>query len=380
MRRAIITAVLSGIVACSSRGGDVHPEPSIPATTSAPITPATAATSVASSATPALPFEPKRIALEDGAMGTRVVISSFTTPAIDEPALKQKLVAAFTEIKRLERLMTTWKEDSEVSGINRAAGESAAKVGPETLGVIEKSLWISKESRGVFDISFEAMHGLWKFDEDRVDAVPAKAKIEEVRRLIDYRKILVDHDASTVKLDKKGMRISLGGIAKGFAVDRAAAALEASGVTSFFIQAGGDLLVRGQKPDGSRFRVGIRDPRGKGKDDYFATIDIQDHAFSTAGDYERFFVKDGNRYHHIIDPRTGYPATASRSVTVWAKDALLADSVDDAVFILGPKEGLALVERLPDVGAVIVDKDNKVWISKRLEGLVHKLRDPTDGI
>jgi thiamine biosynthesis lipoprotein len=183
-----------------------------------------------------------------------------------------------------------------------------------------------------------------------------------------------------VKLADPGMRISLGGIAKGYAVDKAAAVLEKAGLRAYFVQAGGDLFIRGKKPDGKPFKVGVRDPRSKTESDSFGELDVEDHAFSTAGDYERGFVKDGKRYHHIIDPRTGYPATASRSVTIWADDAFTADAVDDAVFILGPEKGLALVESLDGVGAVIVDKSNKVWVSKRLEGHFVKWREPTDGI
>src|SRR5208282_4730372 len=144
-------------------------------------------------------------------------------------------------------------------------------------------------------------------------------------------------------------------------------------------QAGGDLLTHGSKPDGSSWRAGIRDPRGP-EGDYFAMMPVSDHAFSTAGDYERSYVVNGRRYHHIIDPRTGYPATASRSVTIWAKTALEADELDDAVFILGPEKGLALVEAQDGVGAVIVDAKNKVWVSKRLEGKLQVLRDPTDAL
>ncbi len=124
----------------------------------------------------------------------------------------------------------------------------------------------------------------------------------------------------------------------------------------------------------------MRDPRAPGEGDYFAMLEVEDHAFSTAGDYERGFVKDGKRYHHIIDPRTGYPATASRSVTIWARDAFTADAIDDAVFILGPKKGLELVDSLDDAGAVIVDDHNKVWISSRLKDKLHQIRPPTDGI
>jgi thiamine biosynthesis lipoprotein len=231
----------------------------------------------------------------------------------------------------------------------------------------------------VFDITFEAMHGLWKFDHDLEEKIPERSAVEAARKLIDWRKIKIDHDARTVKLLRPGMRMSLGGIAKGYAVDAAAGALRAEGLASFFVQAGGDLYVKGRKPDGSPFRVGVRDPRGKDASDYFAMLDVVDHAFSTAGDYERAFVKDGRRYHHIIDPRTGFPATASRSVTVWARDAFTADAIDDAVFILGPEKGLKLVESIDDAGAVIVDTANKVWVSARLKDRVRMLRDPTDG-
>jgi thiamine biosynthesis lipoprotein len=224
------------------------------------------------------------------------------------------------------------------------------------------------------------MRGLWKFDEGRVERIPSKEGVERARKLIDYRKIKVDQAKSTVFLDRPGMRMSLGGIAKGYAVDAAARVLRREGLTSFFAQAGGDLFVEGRKPDGARYKVGVRDPRGKDATDYFAMLEVENHAFSTAGDYERTFVSDGKRYHHIIDPRTGWPATASRSVTIWAKDAFTADAIDDAVFILGPEKGLKLVESIDDCGAVIVDAKNKVWISSRLKGLVQMLRDPTDGI
>jgi thiamine biosynthesis lipoprotein len=369
-------AVLVAIFSAGCHFEDVAPEP--PASSpSASI--ASAAPSVVESSRSVAPFEPKKVTLEDKAMGTHLQLTAFTTPEIDEPKLKAKLAAAVEEIRRLEKLMTTWNEESEISRVNQAAGKDAVKVSPETLAVVEKSNWMSAHSEGVFDISFEAMHGLWKFDQDLEESVPKKADVDAKRKLIDWRKISVDHENSTIKLEKAGMRISLGGIAKGYAVDAAAKVLEDGGVHAFFAQAGGDLFVRGKKPDGQTFRVGVRDPRAKGGD-YFAFLSVEDHAFSTAGDYERGFIKDGRRYHHIIDPRTGYPATASRSVTVWAKDAFTADALDDAIFILGPEKGLKLIESIDDAGCVIVDDKNKVWISKRLEGKVQVLRQPTDGI
>lgn len=329
---------------------------------------------------PSLPpaFAAKAVKIEGKAMGTHLLLTTYPTPELDEETLRTKLQKGFDEVLRLEALMTTWKDDSEVSQINKNAGKQPVKVGPETLAVIKKSIWMSEHSEGVFDITFEAMHGLWKFDQDLEEKVPDKAAIEAKRKLIDYKQIVVDDAASTVFLKKAGMKMSLGGIAKGYAVDAASRVLEKEGIKSYFVQAGGDLYVRGRKPGEATYRVGVRDPRAPGQNDYFALLEVEDHAFSTAGDYERGFVKDGKRYHHIIDPRTGYPATASRSVTIWAKDAFTADAIDDAVFILGPEKGLKLVESIDDCGAVIVDQHNKVWVSNRLKDRLKILRDPTD--
>ncbi|XYH96934.1 FAD:protein FMN transferase [Sorangium sp. So ce1128] len=323
---------------------------------------------------------PARVVVEARAMGTNLLLAAHTSAAMDEAAVRARLDKAIAEIRRLEGLMTTWRPESELSRVNAAAGKSAVAVSEESLAVIEKSLWISERSEGVFDITFEAMHGLWKFDEDIDDNVPRQEDVERARGLIDYRQIKIDPAQRTVMLGKPGMRMSLGGIAKGYAVDAAARVLRGEGLTSFVVQAGGDLYIAGKKPDGSGWRAGVRDPRGKEANDYFAMIEVEDHAFSTAGDYERSFVKEGKRYHHIIDPRTGFPASESRSVTIWARDALTADAVDDAVFILGAEKGLKLVESIDDCGAVIVDRNNKVWISKRLEGKVEVLRQPTDAL
>ena len=328
----------------------------------------------------AAPFAATRVSLEDKAMGTHIVLAAFTTPELDEVVLRPKLERALAEIRRLEALMTTWRDDSEISRINAAAGKAPVVVGAETLAVIQKSVWMSERSEGVFDITFEAMHGVWKFDQDHDDEIPARGAVDRARKLIDYRKIKVDSDKSSVMLERAGMRMSLGGIAKGYAVDAAARMLEKEGLPSYFVQAGGDLYVKGRKPDGAPWRVGVRDPRGRDATDYFAMLEVEDHAFSTAGDYERSFIKNGKRYHHILDPRTGYPSTTSRSVTIWAKDAFTADAIDDAVFILGAEKGLALVESIEDCGAVIVDDRNKVWISRRLKEKLHVLRPPTDGI
>ena len=324
------------------------------------------------------PAARQKIQLDARAMGTHMSFVALTSPRCDEKATRAAVEAAMNEIRRLELLMTTWRDDSEVSRINREAGKAPVPVSRETFEVIEKSLWMSERSEGVFDITFDVMRGLWRFDENAVERVPAARDIARLRSLIDYRHVHTDREHTTVFLDRAESRLSLGGIAKGYAIDRAAAVLLGAGVDDFLAQAGGDLYVHGHKADGSPWVAGVRDPRGPAGA-YFATMPVVDHAFSTAGDYERAFVAKGRRYHHIIDPRTGYPATASRSVTIWAKDALTADALDDAVFILGPEKGLALVESIEDAGAVIVDAKNQVHVSARLAGKVRVEHPPTDG-
>jgi thiamine biosynthesis lipoprotein len=276
--------------------------------------------------------------------------------------------------------MTTWRPDSEISKINTAAGKSAVPVSDETLAILKESVHAAEISEGTFDITFQTLHGLWKFDEDLDPHPPADKDIKARLPFLGWKNIQIDEAKKTVKLAKDKTQIGLGGIAKGYGVDMAVKVLEKAGLTSFFVQAGGDLFARGKKPDGKEWMAGIRDPRGKSSQQYFAMLPISDHAFSTAGDYERSYVVGGKRYHHIIDPRTGYPATACRSVTIWAPTALLADEIDDAVFILGPEKGLALVESLDGVGAVVVDAKNNVWVSKRLQGKLEVVGAPTDGL
>jgi FAD:protein FMN transferase len=325
------------------------------------------------------PFVPEKVTGEDRAMGTHLAYASFTTPSVDRAHTHALFDAATAEIRRLEGLMTTWDPASEVSQINSAAGQHPVAVAPETFDVIRESLHASTLSDGCFDITFETLHGLWKFDQDLDPHPPTAAEVKSKVKYLGYRHVKLDAAARTVFLDESHVRIGLGGIAKGYAVDKAAEVLLGGGVTSFYVQAGGDLYTHGVKPDGSPWQAGIRDPRGP-EGDYFATMAVSDHAFSTAGDYERSYIVDGKRYHHIIDPRTGYPATASRSVTIWAPTALQADEIDDAVFILGPQKGLALVESLDGVGAVIVDAHDRVWTSKRLEGRVRSVHPPVDAL
>lgn len=312
-------------------------------------------------------------------MSTQVQMVAYTTPDLGRDGVEKAQRDALQEIRRLEDLLSSWKQSSDVSRLNSAEGR-AVQVSSETMEVFRASRWIGELSGGAFDVTFQVLGSAWKFGDaaESVPRLPARKDIEELRRWIDFRKVRVDEQAHTLQLTPP-MKISFGGIAKGFIVDRAAAILRQHGLRSFFVQAGGDLLSVGTKSSGEPWRSGIQDPRGN-HGEYFAVIDFSNHAFSTAGDYARSYVVDGRRYHHIIDPKTGYPATKCRSVTVWAPDALTADALDDAVFVLGPERGLELIESLDGVGAVIVDAKNDVIVSKRLASKLEVLRPPTDGL
>jgi len=325
---------------------------------------------------PSSPKAPLRVDVDSRVMGTVVKFSAYTTERLDEQGVRGAITHAVDELRRIDQAMSSWREDSDVSQLNVRAGQRV-KVGADTFRVIEKSLWAGEISSGAFDITFASMGEMWRFRGAGIQPKerPDPKEVKRRRRLVDYRAIEIDRSTQEVRVPK-GRRIGLGGIAKGYAVDRASDVLRREGLRDFMVQAGGDLYAAGSKPGGEPWSVAIQDPRGPANTS-FATLELRDCGLSTAGDYERYYVADGKRYHHIIDPRTGYPATASRSVTLWADSAFLSDALDDIAFILGPQEGLAIVESTQNAGAILVDANNRVWVSERLKGKVRILRDPT---
>jgi thiamine biosynthesis lipoprotein len=306
-------------------------------------------------------------------MGSTLRLTAWTS---DEAGSLSAFDDVFREFDRLEKLMSTWIANSDLVLVNQSAGVRPVHVSAEVREVLKYARQISEWTDGKFDVTFGALSGLWKFDHDQDNVIP---DIQEVRRrlpLIDYRAIQVDEAAGTVFLAHKGMSAHLGGIGKGYAIDRGAALLRQRGFRDFMIQSGGDIYVAGLK-DGRPWRLGIQDPRSAANHS-FAELDLSDGTFSTSGDYERYFLKDGRRYHHILDPATGEPARGSRSVTIVANRAVVADGLSTGVFILGPEKGMALVERLPDVEGVIVSEKNEVLISSGLRGRVRIVVAPTD--
>jgi thiamine biosynthesis lipoprotein len=307
-------------------------------------------------------------------MGTEVRVSVWTA---DEARAETAASAVFREFDRLDAMMSVWKDGSDIVRLNAAAGEHAVPVSAETREVLQIAHQISEQTSGSFDVTFAALSGLWKFDyQDKDNSVPDPKEIAKRLPLINYRDLVVDDRAGTAMLRRKGMRVNLGGIGKGYAVDRAVDIMRRSGLRDFMIQSGGDMYVAGRRGDRA-WRLGIRDPRGPA-DRVFATLDLTDGTFSTSGDYERFFMKDGRRYHHIIDVRSGEPARLCRSVTLVTDRAVIADALAKGVFILGPDAGMALIERTPGVQGVIVGAKNEVSISSGLRDRLILLAPPTD--
>jgi thiamine biosynthesis lipoprotein len=320
---------------------------------------------------------PSKLQYADHAMGTNITVWLWTA---DERAAAQAAEAVFNEMKRLDKEMTTWDPKSEVSQINTAAGDKPVKVSAETYAVIERAVDISRRSKGLFDITVGAFKGLWKFDEDMDRTLPDPGDVKKRLALVNWKDIVLDARQHSVMLRRKGMAITLGGIAKGYAVDKCVEILRKRGFTDFMMQAGGDMYIAGKK-GADPWTVAIRDPRGPGNS-YFATAPVENHSFSTSGDYERGFVKDGVRYHHILDTRTGQPAHASRSVTIRARDAFTADAWSKVMFIMGPKDALELIkrEKLTDFEVVWVDDKNQVVLTDGMNGVLHVLKPPTPGI
>ena len=299
-------------------------------------------------------------------MGTLVEI---TVIGRDADRVGAAISDAFDEMERVEGLMSRRIPGSDISRINRWAGIKAVDVSAESLRVIRGAEEISKASEGYFDISIGALLDLWGF-ENNGGRLPGKDEVSEVLHSIDYRAIHVDEGASTVELRKKGMRIDLGGIAKGYAVDRAFGLLTSRGYRNMIVNAGGDMRVSGRKTSGP-WVIGLQDPRDRSR--IMATIDASDISVATSGDYERYFVKEGRRYHHLLNPFTGFPARQCRSVTILVEDAFSTDGLATAVFVMGPERGLRLIEAMEGVEGLIVSADGKVILSEGLKGRVRFL-------
>ncbi|MDB4922568.1 FAD:protein FMN transferase [Mucilaginibacter sp.] len=276
----------------------------------------------------------------------------------------EKIDAGIDEIKRIERLLTTFSDDSETNHVNNNAGIKPVAVSRETFELVKRSIVISKVTQGAFDITYGSIDKrLWNFDR-HMTSLPDKATAKKMVRLINYRNISLDEENCTIFLRERGMRIGFGGIGKGYAAERAKLIMKQLGVTNGVVNASGDLNTWGLQPGGKKWTIGIANPDASNQ--VFSYLTISDLAVATSGNYEKFIMVDGKRFSHTINPRTGLPVTGIKSVTIITTNAEIADAMATPVTIMGIYAGLDLINQMKDIEAIIIDDDDKLYTSKNI--------------
>ncbi len=303
---------------------------------------------------------------------TRVIMGTYITITLDRSGMTDDGLAkaagdAFARITKVDNLMSTYKPMSNLSRINTNSGIAPILADPEVIENIDDASYVSSLSGGAFDITVGPLVNVWEIGSKKAH-VPSPETIKKTLPLVGWRGIVVDKKAGTVFLKKRGASIDLGAIAKGYASDRAVAALLEDGIKGGIVACAGDIKVFGKKPDGSAWSVGIQNPRGP-EGSVIAKLPLTDMAISTSGDYERYFFNDGKRYCHIIDPHTGYPASGLMSVTVLAKDSWLADSMGTTLFVLGPAKAYALALKHPELEVLMITDSGKILATGRFKGM-----------
>ena len=288
----------------------------------------------------------------------------FCVVSDDDSLAAGQIELAIEEVKRIEDLLTTFDDNSQTNKINRMAGIKPVKVDKEVYDLIYRSLKISELTQGAFDITYGSIDKrLWNFDTKMTslpDPLVAKASV----RLINYRNVMLNPFDHSVFLIEKGMRIGFGGIGKGYAADRAKHLLRKNGITDGYVNAAGDLTTWGTQADGSAWTIGIADPNAK--QHQFSYLKITDMAVATSGSYEKFVIIDGKKYSHTIDPKTGYPISGIKSVTIISPSAELSDSMTTPVAVMGVKVGLDMINQMKNMACIIVDDNDKVHTSRNI--------------
>lgn len=294
-------------------------------------------------------------------MGNRFELSVVSA---DAGWANARIDSGIAEIQRIEKLLTTFSDDSQTNLINQNAGIKPVKVDREVFDLIVRSIRISRLTQGAFDISYGSIDkSLWNFDL-AMTQLPDIGTARQAVMLIDYNNIVLDEAACTVYLRKKGMRIGFGGIGKGYAAERAKMIMKSEGVSSGVVNASGDLTAWGCQPDGNKWTIGIANPDMEGQ--AFSYLEITDLAVATSGNYEKFVMIDGQKYSHTINPRTGLPIKGIKSVTIITTNAEIADAMATPVSVMGIRVGLDLINQMKDIEAVIIDDDNNLYTSQNI--------------
>ncbi len=295
----------------------------------------------------------------DGIMGTRITVELWSD---DKENAESAIDAVLDEMRHIDETMSTYKPTSEISLVNARAADGPMHIGKELFDLLVTAKQYSVLTEGAFDITYASVGYMYDF---RKHVRPSEDQIGKALPAVNYRHVLLDPKNQTVKFTQKGVRIDLGGIAKGYSVDCGIDVLKARGFTRAYVSAGGDSRIIGDR-FGKPWMVGIRDPR-KGEGEVITRIPLVDAAISTSGDYERFFDEDGVRYHHIIDPHTGHSASKVRSATVIGPYAIRTDGLSKTAFVLGPEKAMEIYNRIDDIDAIIVKLDGTVIYSKGIE-------------
>ncbi|MBI3583663.1 MAG: FAD:protein FMN transferase [Nitrospinae bacterium] len=281
-----------------------------------------------------------------------------------EDVARKSIADGFYAMERVDRLMSNFKEDSDISRINKGAGSKAVVVDIDVVEVIKKSIYYSEISDGAFDITIGGVEELYNFEDK--GRIPEKGKFKNSVSLIGYKNIIIN--GNTVHLAKKGMKLDLGGIAKGYAIDKGIDAIRKNGVADALVNAGGDIRAIGESENG-QWKVGVLHPRENGK--LKDTLLLKNLSVATSGDYRKYFISGGKRYHHILNPSTGLPTEGVQSVTIIAPFAVDSDALATAVFVLGKKKGMEMIERLKDVEGIIIDSDGLAIYSSGVKKYIH---------
>jgi FAD:protein FMN transferase len=293
----------------------------------------------------------------------------FTAIHDDQDLVAAALSAGIAEVRRIESILTTFNKESITYQINENAGIRPVAVPSEVLELIARAQYISQITQGAFDLSYgSADHSLWNFD-TTMKVLPSSDSLLKSVHLINYKNIIIDKSASTIFLSKAGMRIGFGGIGKGYAAMRAKEIMVNLGITSGVVNAAGDMTAWGCQENGKPWSIGIAHPEAKHT--FFSTLTLHNQSIATSGNYEKYIDIAGVRYSHTIDPKTGMPIKGIKSVSILAANAELADALTTPVMIMGTEVGIHLINQLTGVAAIIVDDDDKIFISANLDNLQH---------
>ncbi len=301
-------------------------------------------------------------------MGSRWDI---TLVAADSVTAQREIDKVIAEVSRIEYLISDWKQETQISEVNRKAGIEAVKVDKEVFELTERAIELSRLTNGAFDISFAAMDRIWKFDGSMTE-MPSPEAVKKSVEKVGYKDIVLDKEKSTIFLRRAGMKIGFGALGEGYAADRCREMMQAKGIKAGIVNGSGDMAVWGKHPNGTNWKIGITNPLKN--DEIFKVMTLSKNAVVTSGSYEKFVVFNGKRYAHIINPATGYPATGVCSVTIFGPSTEKANGFSTSMMVLGKKSGIELIRKFPEYSYILITDKGRIYSSKDLRLKMKRLK------